>query len=542
MTNRKRPVKKEEKKKYGLITGTEIPRTRTKVAIVGFAPTSMTDVRVLFDNPDFEIWGLNQLYIAYPAIVEHCTRWFQIHHRTSYDINVQRDIGHHEWLTLQKNFPIYMQEQQPDVPMSVRFPKEDIIANFGTYFTNSISWEIALACYETMLARMQGVPGFDEMHIYGVDMAQACITPETKVLTSDLRWEEAGNIKVGQKVIGFDENTGPMNEGPHAYRQWRCSEVEEANRLIRPCYKLHLEDGTTLISSDKHLWLTYSEHMMKWKQTDELVTNMHRDGRPTKIVKALDTWKENRSWEAGYLAAAVDGEGFLTQAQCKNNNGVQSCLGFSQKRNGMSAEFEKVAKKLGYNFRQQNNAASDTIGFNICGGKAEIVKFLGEVRPRRLLEKFNPELLGSFRRKEAVGVVIAEYIGEQEVIGFKTSTKTFMADGFASHNSEYQYERPSVEYFIGIAKGLGIKTVVPDKSDLLKSIWLYPYEDSSPFRTKIHARVRELQNRRMQLAQQEQASRDQKNQLIGALDNMQYIEQSWESSIREMATAKDKKK
>jgi hypothetical protein len=97
-----------------------------------------------------------------------------------------------------------------------------------------------------------------------------------------------------------------------------------------------------------------------------------------------------------------------------------------------------------------------------------------------------------------------------------------------------------VEYFLGIAKGLGIKVVIPDKSDLLKTMWLYPYEDSSPFRTKIYARKTELIQRRNNMAMQEQTIHDQRMQLVGALDNMNYIEQSWEQSAREMAVEKKK--
>lgn len=145
---------------YGKITGTDLPRTRKKVAIVGFAPSTMRDVRALFDSNDFEIWGLNQLYVPFPRIAEFATRWFQIHHRHSYDHAV-RDHKHHDWLVQQK-FPIYMQHEEPDIPMSVRFPKEIIMDEFGDYFTNSISWMICLAILER----------FEEIHIYGVDMAQ----------------------------------------------------------------------------------------------------------------------------------------------------------------------------------------------------------------------------------------------------------------------------------------------------------------------------------------------------------------------------------
>ena len=146
----------------GYITGTKVPRTRNKVAIVGFAPSSMEDVRTMFDDPDLEIWSLNQLYMAFPDIAPKTTRWFQIHHRTSYDQTVGRDHSHHEWLTKQKDFPIYMQEENKDVPCSVRFPKEMMMNVFGNYWTNSISWEIALAVYE----------GFEKIYLFGVDMAQ----------------------------------------------------------------------------------------------------------------------------------------------------------------------------------------------------------------------------------------------------------------------------------------------------------------------------------------------------------------------------------
>jgi len=147
----------------GYITGTNFPRTRDKVAIVGFAPSSMTDVRCLFGDPEWEIWGLNQLYISFPAIVEHATRWWQIHHRHDYDRAV-RDHKHHDWLAQQRRFPIYMQEQIGDIPLSVPLPFKDIVSAFpyGNYMTNSISWEIALAIME----------GFKTIHVYGVDMAQ----------------------------------------------------------------------------------------------------------------------------------------------------------------------------------------------------------------------------------------------------------------------------------------------------------------------------------------------------------------------------------
>ena len=265
----KKQESKEQKPQiqtYGMVTGTNIPRTRKKVAIVGFAPSSMTDVRALFGDPDFEIWGLNQLYLAFPAIVKYATRWFQIHHRHSYD-QAARDHKHHDWLAQQRSFPIYMQQREPDIPMSVAFPWQEIMQEFGDYFTNSISWEIALAIYE----------GFEVIHIYGVDMAQ---------------------------------------------------------------------------------------------------------------------------------------------------------------------------------------------------------------------------------------------------------------------DDEYAHQRPSCEYFIGLARGRGIKVYIPAKSDLLKTVALYPLEDIAKFKTKIDGRRAELRERVNTLASQEQAIHDQRMQLLGALENMNYIEKCWMMHAHEMAPLK----
>lgn len=266
----------------GIVTGTDqltpggVPRKANKVAIVGFAPSSMRDVMALFKDPTYEIWGLNQLYIPFPELVGKASRWFQIHHRHSYDQTVIRDHSHHAWLGAQRDFPIYMQQRWPDIPLSVVFPKDELVEHFGNYFTNSISWMIALAIWEE----------FEEVHIYGVDMA-----------------------------------------------------------------------------------------------TD----------------------------------------------------------------------------------------------------------------------------------------------------------------------SEYAYERPSVEFFLGWFKGKGdqgpnqppkTRLILPEKCDLLKSMWLYPFDDSAPFRAKLEQRRGELRERSAQLGHQTQASRDQHMQMLGALENMNYIEKSWVLCQREIVTPK----
>jgi hypothetical protein len=44
-----------------------------------------------------------------------------------------------------------------------------------------------------------------------------------------------------------------------------------------------------------------------------------------------------------------------------------------------------------------------------------------------------------------------------------------------SAGTEWEYQRPNCEYFIGMAVGMGIKVFVPGESDLVKTMFLYAY-------------------------------------------------------------------
>jgi len=271
-------IKPEIKKKpiiYGPMLGSEqlieggLPRIKKKVAIVGFAPSSMLDVRPLFDDPDLEVWGLNQIYLPFPLMAQRADRWFQIHHQHDFDAAV-RDHQHGDWLaqwSKETGRPIYMQERFPNIPSSIAYPAEYICKKWGRYFTNSISWEIITAIEE----------GFEEIFIFGVDMAQ---------------------------------------------------------------------------------------------------------------------------------------------------------------------------------------------------------------------------------------------------------------------DDEYSQQRPSCEYFIGIARGMGIKVHVPDKSDLLKTLWLYPFEPESPMWVKCESRRRELQQRANEIYANEMAMRDNRNQVIGAIENMNYVQKAWGNTRRDAGLIK----
>ncbi|MFB5606354.1 MAG: hypothetical protein ACE5R7_08715, partial [Nitrosarchaeum sp.] len=70
-----------------------------------------------------------------------------------------------------------------------------------------------------------------------------------------------------------------------------------------------------------------------------------------------------------------------------------------------------------------------------------------------------------------------------------------------------------------------------EKSDLLKSAYVYPFEDTSPIKTKMESRKNELRSRMNNAALAEQNAHDERMQLVGALENMNYVRRAWMDPI-----------
>lgn len=146
----------------------------TKLAIVGFAPNWD---KAPFEDTDFEIWGLNELYKYFGNHEKaRADRWFEIHNRKTPTKSVPE---HTEWIK-KCPMPVYMHEHYDDTPNSLPYPLKEVlqfvqdkgltldtitdgqvVSIQNKYATNSITWMILLGWME----------GFKEIHIYGVDLA-----------------------------------------------------------------------------------------------------------------------------------------------------------------------------------------------------------------------------------------------------------------------------------------------------------------------------------------------------------------------------------
>ena len=264
-----------------------------------------------------------------------------------------------------------------------------------------------------------------------------CVAPETKILTHDFRWVEAGYIRPGQLLWGFDERSG----GHRNLRKWRPSIANIYGRVIRDRVELQMDDKTILRCSVEHpllcstkvagntRWITAGEILQR--QKNGWTSKNHPIPTPVFLPKFLHTWEENLSYESGWLAGMFDGEGSLCTASSRG-----LILTIAQNEGPILSAIESSLARFGADFGK-----STTHGrckqLTVRGGIVEQLKLLGTIRPRRLLPKVAERLVGKdlMRAGEFVKIISAKDIGPGEVVALETSTHTYITEGFGSHNS-----------------------------------------------------------------------------------------------------------
>jgi hypothetical protein len=135
---------------------------RETIAIIGSHPGTRAEFD--FNRSDADVWVFNEALKS-----DWCKRAdavFQLHQPVIWRSSTNRnDPKHYEWLQT-TSVPVYMLDHFEDVPSSVKYPLDEIIADvFGNnqqipYFTSSIAYAIALAVYR----------GYKRIEIYGVEM------------------------------------------------------------------------------------------------------------------------------------------------------------------------------------------------------------------------------------------------------------------------------------------------------------------------------------------------------------------------------------
>lgn len=291
----------------------------------------------------------------------------------------------------------------------------------------------------------------------GVDMVRAagllpgiyCVTPETRILTRDLRWVPAGSLKVGDKLLAFEDETsnkagirsktGTLRAG----RRYEEAVVTYSDIAPLPVWEIKFENGESLRCTGEHKWLTRTStgttkgvKGARWVRTDELAQSFvdKNRTRPLELLRYVKPWTEGKhTYEEGYVSAAFDGEGCLY-----GKDGESPRLSFCQKMNQFLLNVENNLNGLNFAFtREGPRLVSPTYSVRINGGWGETLRFLGQIRPPRLLEKWIEYDVNKkfFSSVEKCRIMSIEEIGVQDVARISSSSGTYIAEGFGAHNT-----------------------------------------------------------------------------------------------------------
>ncbi len=255
-----------------------------------------------------------------------------------------------------------------------------------------------------------------------------CFAAGTRVFKSDLTWAPIETLKAGDELLTLDE----YGEGKaKSKRKWRYTKVVGASSRLAKVVKIHLKDGSSLVVTDDHPILTYSKRFC-------LPKNFKWKGKTTtKLAKLLEPWETDNSREAGWLAGFFDGEGCLSLGR-----GI--ALSVAQTHNAALSLVKNILQAKNFPLQVMQPPRKSSLGtkpvevLRLSGSRTrkEILRFIGSIRPVRLLEKFKMPRLHMWaspievEKVEKTGLVVPVY-------NIETTAGTYIAEGFLVHNCQF---------------------------------------------------------------------------------------------------------
>lgn len=275
-------------------------------------------------------------------------------------------------------------------------------------------------------------------------VAGSCLHPDHKVLTADLRYVPLRNLSVGDELVSFDEHPGGRGGARSLPRRYKTGRVTALRLSKGPMFDVTLSSGKVFRATADHRWLVKdSNGPFRWVRTDELRTTREEcvgnKGGGHRVVKLLDEWEHDTSWESGWLAGMYCGEGCLYARETSGGWCMQLSLHQSNTHNPSTCE--RLASALrsvaGVGVDRKVWAGREVGSHRIEGGSRNIVRVLGTVRPPRMLEKFRPEMMGSVGGKSTPCpevVLSVSPAGEDEYLEIEIDAGTMVVEGYGHHN------------------------------------------------------------------------------------------------------------
>ncbi|WP_323844870.1 PA0069 family radical SAM protein [Microbulbifer magnicolonia] len=132
-----------------------------------------------------------------------------------------------------------------------------------------------------------------------------CLSGDTRILYADGRHRPLSEVKVGDRIIGT------VRKG--WYRRFVETEVLAHWSTVKPAYRITLADGTQLVASGDHRFLTERG----WKYVTDTENGSHRRAHLTTNNKMMGTGRfaqepvKTEDYRRGYLSGMIRGDGTI---------------------------------------------------------------------------------------------------------------------------------------------------------------------------------------------------------------------------------------
>lgn len=290
-----------------------------------------------------------------------------------------------------------------------------------------------------------------------------CVEKNTPILMKDFTWKSAGELKVGDEILAFEEGLPPHVPMRNKKGKWQNPLKGKERNLIPAiithndvvkeyCVKVTFTNGYSLITTLDHPWLmkTQKDNFFKWRESIKLKPG-------DRVVRVCKPWEKDTSYEGAWMSGYISGEGSLLKNSGSGVSGIQWC----QRPTVVKETADKYADKLGINrfdYLPKTNwglGKGDCIYTNTTGGKWKTFQWLGSLDLKRLITHVDYTKLGTLygvntetNDQEEYYVKSVELCGEHEIARLSTSTGTYIADGFAMHNCSFDIPRMNTRFIL----------------------------------------------------------------------------------------------
>jgi hypothetical protein len=259
-----------------------------------------------------------------------------------------------------------------------------------------------------------------------------CLDTNTRILTADLRWIRIADAQPGDELVGVDEYP---KGGKGTTRHMRKAVVQAAVRVHRDAYRITFDDGRSVVCTSQHPWLARTaaaQSAIGWRT----IANDSKGTRPRCLMIGDQVRWVTKPWSApdyedGWFAGMLDGEGSMAKS-----SRVGSSVNVSQRPGPVLERAKSYLTSRGYSWRvEAENKSAHKL---VVSRTDEVIRLIGQTQPTRMRRDFWVDRWLPGRRVQDVGwatIVDIQRLPDQDMIDLQTSTGTYIAEGFVSHNT-----------------------------------------------------------------------------------------------------------